>query len=129
MRKESFKISVYYDNWCPLCINVKEKIEKLDWLNLVEMVGIRGNNIESKIQVPEDNLLMSMHSRVHRNYRVVSGIDTFVSLSWRLPIFLPIWPLLKLSSILGFGGSIYQYVANKRSIVPLGKCDESCKKK
>jgi predicted DCC family thiol-disulfide oxidoreductase YuxK len=129
MAFNQLKISVYFDNFCPLCLNVKHKIEILDWFNLVDMIGIRDSDIKEKTYVSVAILEKSMHAKIHRNNKIVNGIDAFVSLSCRLPLLLPLWPLLKLSSFIGIGGLIYQYVADNRNIVPVGKCDDSCKLK
>lgn len=128
MKKETFKIIVFYDNWCPMCTEIKKKIEKYDWLHLVEMVGIR--NLETiliKTDIPISKLEKSMHAIILRDNSIVSGIHAFTSISWRIPILIPFWPILKFSSIIGLGQKMYEYVAEKRSIVPVGKCDTSCK--
>ncbi|MFC7394279.1 thiol-disulfide oxidoreductase DCC family protein [Scopulibacillus cellulosilyticus] len=124
---KSLKIIVFYDNWCPMCIGIKGKIEKLDWFHLVDMVGFRDKKIDRELNIPVEDLENRMHAIILRNGSIVSGINAFISISWRIPLSIPFWPLLKVLKCIGLGQIIYDYIAKSRSVVPVGKCNEgSC---
>ncbi|MBP3039293.1 DUF393 domain-containing protein [Bacillaceae bacterium Marseille-Q3522] len=116
-------IIVYYDDWCPLCISIKKKIEKLDWFHLVKCCGIR----EEDIEIPLSQLVQRLHVKIVKKNKVVSGMSALIAISWRLPLTVPFWPILKLVKAIGIGDYIYNYIARKRKIVPVGKCDADCK--
>ncbi|SDN27531.1 Predicted thiol-disulfide oxidoreductase YuxK, DCC family [Fictibacillus solisalsi] len=122
----NLKLIVFYDNWCPMCTNIKRRINRLDWCNLIQMEGIRENGIENKITVPLEELEKKMYAVIKSTGKQVSGIDALTAIAIRIPVLFPLWPFLKLSSSLGLGQKIYQYIADNRSIVPINKCDSSC---
>ncbi|MEH7109299.1 thiol-disulfide oxidoreductase DCC family protein [Bacillus sp. JJ1764] len=127
---KSLKMVVFYDNWCSLCIAIKEKIQRLDWFGLIEMIGIREKGIEKEISVPLEDLEKKMYAVIKRNGKYVSGLDAFISISARIPMFFVLWPFLIISSKLGIGHIVYRYISEHRTIVPVGKCDDSfCKLK
>lgn len=125
MRK-SFKMIVFYDNWCPMCQRIKNNIEKLDWLNLVILVDFRGR--EKEVGISRKKLEREMHAIILHNNNVVSGFDAFVALSLRTPLLSFLWPLLMLLNVGGIGPKLYNMIAKRRNIVPIGHCNngESC---
>lgn len=62
-----------------------------------------------------------------KNNRIVSGIDAIAAIVIRLPLLVPLWPLIKLSSIFGVGQKLYNHIAKTRRIVPVNNCEgDSC---
>ncbi|MFC0187219.1 thiol-disulfide oxidoreductase DCC family protein [Fictibacillus aquaticus] len=120
-------MTVFYDNWCPMCTGIKEKIEKLDWLHAIEFVGIREDQAPERIGVPLADLEKKMYAIIQHNGQIVSGLSAFTAISLRIPVWMAFYPFLKLSSALGIGHKVYDYIAQNRSIVPVNKCDTSCK--
>lgn len=121
--KKSLEMIVLYDNWCPMCKNIKNKIKKLDWLNLITMVGFRGR--EEELEIPPKKLEREMHAIILRNNKIVSGFDAFVSISLRIPFLWLLWPLLVFFNIIRVGPKIYTFIANRRNIVPTGHCNKN----
>lgn len=127
MRGKGNNIIVFYDSWCPICKRVKSNIEKLDWLNQVKLISIRSEDIRH-LEIPLKELEKSMYCIYSKNNRIVSGIDAIAAIVIRLPLLSPLWPFIKLSSILGLGQKIYGYIARTRRIVPVNNCeDNSCR--
>lgn len=124
MRKR-LKMTVLYDNWCPLCIQVKNNIEKLDWFNLIHLKGFRG--LEKDLKIPKSDLEEKMHVILFNN-KIVSGYEAFVSISLRIPLLSFFWPLLKFFGLIGIGSKIYNIIAKNRKIIPTGHCnnEDSC---
>ncbi|MDE7553438.1 thiol-disulfide oxidoreductase DCC family protein [Bacillus tropicus] len=124
MKDSNFKMVVFYDGWCPLCNNIKDKIKKIDWLNSIKMVSIRSKEIK-EINIPKSALEKEMYAIILKNNRIVSGAEAFLEISARIPLLIPLWPILKFLNVIGLGKKFYNLVARNRSIIPIGKCDDS----
>ncbi|WJQ12949.1 DUF393 domain-containing protein [Geobacillus stearothermophilus] len=124
MIKDMFKIDVYYDSWCPMCTSIKKKIEYLDWFRLVNFISFRDGDL--KIDIDKSNLEERMHAKIFRNGKIVTDVDAFSAIAIRVPLLVPMYFVLRLSSILGFGKQLYDHIAKKRKIVPVGHCKENC---
>lgn len=128
MFRHNFSIDVYYDSWCPLCINVTNRIKSLDWLGLIELVSIRNEDKLKEINISPDELSKRMHAIKKKNNKVLVGIDAISAMVVRLPLLFPLWIILKFFTLIGVGHSVYDFIATRRKIVPVGKCkDDVCK--
>ncbi|PEK57865.1 thiol-disulfide oxidoreductase DCC family protein [Bacillus wiedmannii] len=128
MFRHNFSIDVYYDSWCPLCINVTNRIKSLDWLGLIELVSIRNEDKLKEINISPDELSKRMHAIKKKNNKVLVGIDAISAMVVRLPLLFPLWIVLKFFTLIGVGHSVYDFIATRRKIVPVGKCkDDVCK--
>ncbi|HEY8415286.1 MAG TPA: hypothetical protein VIK99_05880, partial [Thermaerobacter sp.] len=55
------------------------------------------------------------------------GIDAVIQVVLRLPVFWPLLPLLWCARLLGFGQSLYDFMARRRRVIPAGNCGcEGC---
>lgn len=124
MIKTHYKIIVYYDSWCPLCVKVKNNIKRLDVFNNVKMFSIREPNIEDH-GIPLHLLEKKMYAKIIKNDKTVSGIYAFLAITSNVPLLLLLWPLLKLSVVIGIGEKIYNFIAKSRVIVPVGHCENN----
>ncbi|WP_273128024.1 thiol-disulfide oxidoreductase DCC family protein [Bacillus weihaiensis] len=116
------KLLVFYDSWCPLCVGVKENIQKFDWFKNVSFISIRDS---LDIDISVEKLSKEMHA-INKNGNVFVGIDAIAEISFRIPIYFPIWLPLKIISKFKFGHKIYKYIANNRKIVPVNHCNDKC---
>lgn len=124
-----FKLTVYYDSWCPFCQKISKGIKKFDWFDLIELRSIREMQ-NNEISIPFNELEKEMHCSNPKTHKITKGIDAIASLCARLPLFMILWIPLKLSSLCGFGKVIYRYIARNRKIVPVGHCNvHSCDRK
>ena len=122
MFRHNFSIDVYYDGWCPLCINVTNRIKSLDWLGLIELVSIRDEDKLKEINISPDELSKRMHAIKKKNNKVLVGIDAISAMVVRLPLLFPLWIILKFFTLIGVGHSVYDFIATRRKIVPVGNC-------
>lgn len=122
-----FALEVYYDNWCPLCTGTKERLQRLDWLHLLRFVPIREGDVAAHLGVEQTALERRMHARAPHTGRVVDGIDAVAAIAVRLPLLMPLWPMVALAAHLGVGQRAYDWIAARRTIVPVGQCkDDHC---
>lgn len=117
------KLTVYYDGWCPLCTGIRNRIERIDWLGRIAFASIREEGVAEELGVPAQRLAERMHARIHKNGRLVEGIDAVAAIAAQAPPLWPLWPLLFLSARIGLGQALYDYIARRRTIIPVGACD------
>lgn len=120
-------LEVYYDGWCPLCIGIRKRLERWDWMHNLQFYSIREQQVTDRISVSMDDLISRMHVWEPNGGRIRYGIEAVHALCTRVPILMLISPFIWISMKLGVGERLYAYIASKRTIVPTGQCDhESC---
>lgn len=112
------KLIIYIDGWCNNCLKFSKLVKKFDYFNLIEISNIRSEKLV------DDRKLREMYSEnlYKKNFY---GFDSLFEVNKRLVVFwlfLPIMYLLKISKI---GFLLYNELASKRKIIPLG-CDDNC---
>ncbi len=121
------KIEVYYDGWCPLCTATKGRLSKLDWRQTVRFVSMRATDIEARTGIPAARLSERMHCLDLQSGKVSQGIYAVADLFWHLPLLMPVAPLIRMAGWVGLGQPLYDWIANRRAIVPVSSCDhQSC---
>lgn len=111
------KLIIYYDGWCPICINFKKFVTKFDFLRLIDLKDIRKSSIIS------DEKIQYMYSK--NNKKEFYGFDSIFEVQKRLPLlwlFIPITLFLKVTKV---GQYVYREFSIKRKIIAF-HCDENC---
>lgn len=114
---------IFYDGWCPICKHVKKNLQKFDWFKNISFISIRD---PITFDIPIEKLVSEMHCINEKNGKVFVGLDAFIQICIRIPIFFPLWLPLKILSIFKIGHKIYKYFADKRTIIPVNNCDDNC---
>ncbi|SET39271.1 Predicted thiol-disulfide oxidoreductase YuxK, DCC family [Salinibacillus kushneri] len=127
MQKVHQDLIVFYDGWCPICLKAKTKIEKNDKQHQIKLLSIRDPVIYKHYDLSGKNVEERIYSVRKSDGKAFSGIHTILEIAKRLPKYKIFVPLLYMSIVLGLGQKVYDYIASKREIVPVGKCkDETC---
>ncbi len=121
-RFKSRKLFVFYDGWCPLCRKSAIRLQKLDWLNLLELTSLRDKEIVDQFSIPENELTKRIQSTIYGKGVRYEGIYTLLQISLRIPILWLTSPFIALSIIFGVGQSLYDWIAKRRTILPTGQC-------
>lgn len=116
-------IQVYYDGWCPMCNAIRSRIERLDWLNQVSFRSIREPGVMEELGVSAERLEQRMHVRHSGSGQVEDGIYAVAAIAARVPLFMPLWPFVRLAAAVGLGQPLYDFIASRRAIVPVGHCN------
>ncbi|WP_214808601.1 MULTISPECIES: thiol-disulfide oxidoreductase DCC family protein [unclassified Exiguobacterium] len=124
---EKNKIIVFYDGWCPLCKKTKKTITKFDFLRKFEFISFRDPEVMSKYKLDASKVALEMHSLNVKNGKMLKGFDSFIRFTLFLPLFIPFAPLMYTLKLLGLGDKTYNYIASKRTIIPVNQCDQECK--
>lgn len=126
-RLQNQQIMVFYDGWCRLCLTTVSKLKRWDWFELLVFVNFRESHNLHNQGLNLNALEKRMHSLNIKYNRIQNGVDSFIEISKRL---IPLWiciPFLYLSKWVGIGNLAYDYIADKRNLVPTNKCnDEMC---
>jgi len=119
------KIIVFYDNWCPNCHRFIKIVNKLDWLNYIEIKELRNTKHTQKFL--NLNLEIATKQMASFNGKWNYGYISIYLILKRLPLIFIFFPILYLLKITSLGQLIYKELAIKRKIIKL-HCDEkSCK--
>lgn len=122
---QSFKITVFYDGWCPFCINSVNRLKRMDYFGLIDCLSFREEGVRDEYKLDLNKLEKRMHSKSSKS-PVKEGIFAFIQIATRLLPLWPILPVLYLGKVFGLGQRVYDYIASNRSIVPAGKCNNDC---
>jgi predicted DCC family thiol-disulfide oxidoreductase YuxK len=121
------KLVVFYDGWCPLCREVAGRTHKLDWFNRVEFVSFRDEETANLYHVTGRDMEKRIYSLAMPENQAYEGIYTILQTALRVPAYWIFAPFIAASIAFGFGQNVYDWIAARRSIIPVGNCtEESC---
>ncbi|HET7628865.1 MAG TPA: DUF393 domain-containing protein [Bacillales bacterium] len=121
------KLVVFYDGDCPLCRNAKKAIERFDRRGSIEWLSFRREGVMETYDLYEKKPEERIHSIRMSDSQRFEGIYTLQQIAMRVPRYRPLVPLLHLTIKLGFGQRLYDSIAKRRKIVPVGQCgSEGC---
>ena len=118
------KAVVLYDGTCPLCQRGVRILKSLDWLKRLHYHDCRDTAHLPPCAEPLEpkKLLEQMHVVTPDRKRAPAGFRAFRWMAWRLPLTIPIAPLLYLPGARWLGNKLYLWVAKHRyDLVP---CDD-----
>ncbi len=124
VKKNKEKFIVFYDSWCPLCTKAKEKIEQYDTKKRITLLSFREREVFEKYNLGGQNVENRIYARDEVSGKSFSGIHTVRQIARRIPKYKVFAPFIAISIYTGLGTIIYDYIASKRNIVPVGHCDE-----
>jgi predicted DCC family thiol-disulfide oxidoreductase YuxK len=116
---------IFYDNYCPNCTKFTNLIQKLDWLQLLEIEPLRNDLTMSNYK--DINLALAKQQMASYTNKWHYGYVSLYLIFIRLPIFWIMIPLLFILKISRLGQYLYVKLALQRKIIPI-HCDEnSCR--
>ncbi len=124
---------VLFDGMCPLCQRGVRILKRLDWFKCLHCQDCRDKARWPPCAEPLDmeRLLEEMHAVVPNRSRAIAGYKAFRWMAWRLPLAVPIAPLLYIPGVPWIGNKMYLWVArNRYDLVPCedGVCQLNLKK-
>ncbi|MCP8968937.1 thiol-disulfide oxidoreductase DCC family protein [Ectobacillus ponti] len=116
-------LTVFYDGWCPLCTGIAERTRKLDVRNATRFVSFRERAV-----IEEYGLTREQQERMNQRMFAYDGkwhegIGAVYALACQIPAYWAAVPFLKLSLWTGTGQPLYDWIAARRKIVPVGHCE------
>ncbi|WP_042227893.1 DCC1-like thiol-disulfide oxidoreductase family protein [Paenibacillus popilliae] len=120
------RVIVFYDGWCPLCQGMMARCKRMDYFRLLVCTNFRDPSVIERYDLDQAEVEKRMHSARYVNASLQhKGIDAVIQICKRL---LPLWlfvPVFIVSSKLGMGGLLYDYVASRRKLVPVAHCHDN----
>jgi predicted DCC family thiol-disulfide oxidoreductase YuxK len=107
---------VLYDGDCPFCQRSIALLKRLDWFKKLAYHSARDVAGIPPAEVPLDpaKLLEEMHLLTPDRRHAPAGYAAFRWIAWRLPLTLPIAPLLYVPGVAWLGNRVYRWVAKNR---------------
>lgn len=122
-RSASGRLVVYYDGWCALCTRAAGLWRRLDLLGRLDLRSVRDPAAARELgpDLPKAQRRMICRDPVTGERH--EGFDAVVHVASRLPALWPLLPLLLGARLTGLGGPLYDFVASRRTVIPVGACD------
>lgn len=124
---------VLYDGDCPFCRRSVAILKRLDWLGRLHFQSARDveNLPPSHVPLDQKRMLDEMHVLTPDRQHAYAGYSAFRWIAWRLPLGIPVAPLLYLPGVPWLGNRVYLWIAkNRMSLVPCtdGACPVNLKR-
>lgn len=118
------RLIVFYDGWCPLCTRVARLWKRLDFLSQLELVSFREPGVARALHVDLQRAERRLICRSQVSNREYEGLDATIQVVLWLPPFWPLLPVLLTARLLGFGQPLYDFIASRRTVLPVGNCSK-----
>lgn len=118
------KLNIYYDNYCPNCIQFTNLIKKLDWLKLLKIKQLKNSEHINKAKGINKTLAEKQMASFDGNWYY--GYATLFKIFLRIPLLWTIIPLLWILKISKIGQYLYLQLAVNRKIIPIHCTEDSC---
>lgn len=111
---------VLYDSECGFCQLSVGILKRLDWLGRLAFQSARDEHLPAAAdKLDRQRLLVEMHVLTPGRRSAHAGFKAFRWLAWRLPLTMPVAPLLYVPGVLWLGNLVYRWVAKNRfDLVP-----------
>ncbi|WP_025151109.1 DCC1-like thiol-disulfide oxidoreductase family protein [Bacillus sp. H1a] len=120
------KIIVFYDGWCPFCKKSVNNLSKIDIFGMLKFYSFRDEQILTNYKLDIIKVEKRIHSKRVDSDELLEGIHSFIQIVKRIPILWPLVLLMYLANAIGLGQKTYDFIANRRKIIPTGSCTDSC---
>ena len=112
---------VLFDGDCPFCRKSVSILRRLDWFGRLHMQDARDEPRlpPAAVAIPRKTRLDEMHLLTPDRRHTPAGFRAFRWMAWRLPLTLPVAPLLYLPGVPWVGNRVYRWVArNRMNLIP-----------
>lgn len=110
------KLLVLFDGLCPFCHASIRLLKRLDWFGWLECRSFRDpeNVPELHPTLSFEAMEKEMHAVSQCGKKVGKGFMAFRMIAWRLPLVVPLAPLLYLPGVGWIGQKVYLWIARNR---------------
>ena len=118
------KLTVFYDQLCPLCNRTVLTLNHFDLFNCIDFKGVQehANAYPALANISSDKLLTDLYALDSKN-KVYSGVDTYIQIFLKMGYLFPVGVTLGLPVIYSFAAQKYRTIADNRVRV---SCSSDC---
>lgn len=123
-RVESPRLTVFYDEDCPLCNRTVIFVQHFDLRRAVAFKGLQthARDYPALAAIPETTLLTDLYS-LDQQGRITAGIDTYIRILLHLGYTAPLGWLMRLPGVYHLARPVYRRIADSRERLV---CGEHC---
>ena len=124
IRAKAPRLTVFYDEQCPLCNRTVLILEHFDIRRAVDFKGLQTYRQEFRALdgIPPERLLHDLYALDHKGH-LYSGVDTYSRIFMAMTYLAPIGGLMSLPGLHQFAERYYRRIADSRARLA---CDETC---
>ena len=124
IRANKPRLTVFYDEHCPLCRRTVAIIQHFDIANANDFKGLQSYAINQPLlaKIDETELLKDLYA-IDQNNRLYTGIDTYLKILKAMGYLAPLAHLFSLPGIYHIANTGYRKIADNRTRNP---CDDTC---
>ncbi|GAB6047064.1 hypothetical protein JCM19379_08880 [Methyloparacoccus murrellii] len=124
IRTPAPRLTVFYDQDCPLCNRTAIFVEHFDLRRAVDFRGLQSHAhaFPALAGIPETTLLNDLYA-LDRHGRLTAGIDTYLQILGQLGYTAPLAWIMRLPGIYQLARASYRRIADQRERLP---CGEHC---
>jgi predicted DCC family thiol-disulfide oxidoreductase YuxK len=118
------RFEIAYDDRCNLCDATVTFIKRVDVFRTIELLPISKSNAWlSRYNVSHDAGMKDLHGVDPSNPgSIYKGYTLYIELTKRMPVLIPVYPILLVGKFTGIGPFIYSWVAVRRTRI-FGVCE------
>jgi predicted DCC family thiol-disulfide oxidoreductase YuxK len=120
-RAKAPRLTVYYDEQCPLCNRTATVVSHFDLAQAVLFRGLQGHARECRALdgISEGELLQDLYA-VDGNGKLYRGLDTYIRILRAMGYAAPLGWLLNLPGVYGLAARVYRRIADQRQRLACG---------
>jgi predicted DCC family thiol-disulfide oxidoreductase YuxK len=124
VRAKEPRLTVFYDEQCPLCNRTVLTLEHFDIRRSVDYKGLQTHRLDYRELdgIPEQELLHDLYA-LDRKGRLYAGVDTYSRTFRAMSYLAPIGWLMSLPGLHQVAQRVYRRIADNRARLA---CDETC---
>ncbi len=121
------KLKVLYDGECYVCYAEMKQYKIFDKKNKIEMVNIKDSQFDAHhYGLKDEEVNLHMHA-IDEEGNVFKGVDSFIEIWKRIPIFTPFSVLMNNKLVKPFFKiNYYLFAKYIRKKLPKRKCEHGC---
>ena len=125
IRVDSPRLTVFYDQECPLCNRTVILVEHFDIRHAVAFKGLQTHAREYRALdgIADDILLTDLYA-LDRRGRICAGVDTYIRILFALGHAAPLGWLLSIPGLYHLARATYRRIADSRERLPCGELCE-----
>ncbi|MBM7643902.1 putative DCC family thiol-disulfide oxidoreductase YuxK [Scopulibacillus daqui] len=124
----SQRLLVFYDGDCRLCTAAMRMLKKRDKKKRIAWMSFRNPMVMKAYRLKDKHPEERIYAIDTKKRRDFTGIYTVREIAKQIPAYWIAVPFIQIAIFLGVGHQLYDFIAKRRHLFPVGKCkDDHCR--